>query len=218
MENIRNKYAMDARKKVGTQLINEFGFLKKTPLRYYKQSSIICMYFLMEKPSFTTYAFCGIVPLYLPGAIDILNGSRLSTAYRGQGYKDLDETSDMLTAESWAESTIQLLRIDLLPFYEQLTNPLSLLSYLTNVCNNDKRFFISPFQKTILKAYTLAYLGDNDAAVACMFDYKRREYQASQNFNKIFEEIYSLRNADSDEYFRKVIMENNKKMGFTLAL
>lgn len=206
-------YAKEARKMVGKYLVNELGFTKKTPLKFYRYKPDICPEILLEKPSMITYAYCGIVPLYLPGGYYILNGERLSSVYTSAGFRDLAETAESSTAELWAQKTIQIMRDEMIPFMERLTEPEGLIGYLMSpACAGNTKFTRNPFQIAKLIAYTYAYMGKPKAAADSLLAYQYSEPRIVElNQQAILD--FSSDDFDKDLFFREIIAENKKKIG-----
>ena len=66
-------YAKEARKKVGTYLSQQLGFLRRGSTgRFFRPDKEIYIFVFLEKPTLFTHTSSGITPIYIPNATNII--------------------------------------------------------------------------------------------------------------------------------------------------
>ena len=155
-------YAKNARRQVGQYLVEQAGYSKKTEQSFYKQGDNILTRICFQKSRGITQVHVGIVPLYMPDSLSVLNGIVLTGKVPNS---ILLEDDNAQQAKAWAERIIKYLSSGILAFMESISSPQSLLDYLNNRSATDRRFEKSPIQVDQLIIFSSAYLGEVSFAV-----------------------------------------------------
>ena len=208
-------YAKEARKTVGTYLIQELGFLRKGKTeKFFRIEKEIYLFVFLEKPTIFTHTSSGITPMYIPNVTNVIFGHQLKGVF--PGYIDLSETDDEQKSKQWIEKTINILKNDMIPFFKQLVEPTVLLSYIENRAYKDRRW-LSIWSEMELKAYTLAYLGKRSKAIEELEAFKNnRIIENVIIVDRIIHELKSIPEGGDNDFFRRVITENKKRLGLRI--
>ena len=208
-------FAKEARKTVGTYLLQELGFLQKGKTgKFFHVEKEILLFVFLEKPTIFTHASSGITPMYIPNATNIIFGHRLQGVF--PSYVDLSETDDEQKSKLWTEKTIYFLNNNMIPFYKQLVEPSVLLNYIENRTVDDRRW-VSIWPEMELKAYTLAYLGKRRRAIEELEVFKNQKGIENERIvDRIINERESIPEGEDNNFFAGVIAENKKCLGLKI--
>ena len=152
---------------VGNQLapfFKERGFKRKSN-KFYKIVNDIVFCVGLERPG-GLYVWSYIIPLYMPHDFEVLTyGDRLQN-FEKCPVPDEHYLTERTECNEYVEKTLECCEKYILPFYDRISTPQSLLDFLDEDLKSiQEYFFIGPMEILKLKIYTNFVLSKFDAVL-----------------------------------------------------
>lgn len=146
--------------------LQDHGYTRKGTV-YYQIRDSLAFCILFEPGQGHLYCNYCIIPLYMPSdSLYLTYGTRMET-YTRYALPPLSRDQSDDACAAWAESLMECLDRQILPFFEEINTPASLLRFLNRGHRRAKRYlFCNREQYHSLRAYTAFLVGSDRQAKA----------------------------------------------------
>ena len=171
-DEVKNMTLMDKIHKEIKPYMAKNGFLRKGRI-YYRISHDISYCIGFDNPGHNVHAYFFLMPLYIRSEFQYLTyGERLNILFHKE-IPVLDKTATDGQIIDWVNSITNLISAYVLPFFQNISTPEKLLSFLSNDWEIIKKHIhCPPLDRLKLKMFTLLYLHRKVDAMGAIEEYR----------------------------------------------
>lgn len=200
----------------------DHGYTRKGTV-YYQIRDSLAFCILFEPGQGHLYCNYCIIPLYMPSdSLYLTYGTRMET-YTRYALPPLSRDQSDDACAAWAESLMECLDRQILPFFEEINTPASLLRFLNRGHRRAKRYlFCNREQYHSLRAYTAFLVGNNRQAKVSLrsaLKVLNRDSRYTETYKAkrcaelaMLDTFFSASLSEREQYIQKIVSETQSKL------